>query len=205
MTRQIDLRHDTDSTFATVPDKGLDILLSVDFARRIGVAGHAGCFLISRGQDCESGDVPVDDVHLDLGEGINLLHRRLGRVETAACVVEDTAVSVFGGILDVDGLLDLKSLLAVVDDDLGESGEGVESAPDGLGSDGGGGSGGDTHLEVSLEIVDVDGEGPDSPCAGEGMRGMVALLLGGREDSRREAVPRRGIQRSWLMRTVVRK
>lgn len=183
----VELGHDTDTALATILDDGGNVLLGVDLAGRVSILGHLGVLLDLDGPGLVVGDVPVENVHLGVGEGVNLAVERLQVVEVAGGIVEDTTVSVLGTVSNVDGLLDLETALAVADDDLVEGLETVEGTPDGLGLDGTLASSCDIKgvslinsvLEVGLQVGDMDLNGLEGVLAVVSVlgRGGIGLLL----------------------------
>jgi len=172
VARHVDLGDDADTAGAGVLDDVAQVVVRVDLARGVGVPGHLRVGLDGDGPRLRVVEVPVQDVELGQGHGVELLVDLGDGQEVAARVDHDAAVGVERRILDANGLLDEVATVAVVDDELLERGEGVEGAPDGLGRDADGVRVGgdvervrlvDTVLQVRLVVlnieVDVDEQG----------------------------------------------
>ena len=189
MARHVNLRDDADAAGTGVGDNGLDVLVCVDLAGRVGTLDHLWVDIHLDGPRLVVVNVPVQDVELGQGHAVDLLEDLFHTDEVAASVNHDTTVWVERLVLDGDWLLDDEAVISVGDDELLEGGEGVERTPDGLCSDVDGlrsllyvESVGlvDAVLQIGLVVVDLDADLNDLRGGGGALRAWELLELRGR-------------------------
>jgi len=128
----VNLRDYTNTTSGGIGNDILEVVLAVDFPRRVGVFGHHGQAFHFHGPGLIVIQMPVENIEFGERQTVNLLLDLLESEKVAACIDHDPAVWVERRIFDGDWLFDLKTTMIVRDYKLLQGSDCIKSSPDGI-------------------------------------------------------------------------
>lgn len=160
----INFGHNADTALAGVLNNLSNIPRGVGLTAGVSILSHLRVLSHLDRPRLGVTDVPVDEVKLGKRHGIDLLTDLVGADEVTGTIHHDTTDGIEWAILNRDGSFNLETT-SVRNDNLLESGESVEGAPDGFGGDVNViGVGGNIHsvrlidamVQRSIKVSDVD-------------------------------------------------